>query len=225
MIKNLMKLIMIFLFSITLISCKSNISQNNENNTPNVDIENQNINEEENEEQNEQEDEVKPEEKFTEFEALGKIYTSSKDLSTISEGADICDDRASLPYTPSEYKELDFAKDVLYLYLNEDDSVYDYLVSYSSTNEQGYIPITEDDNNKLKKDFVSLRTQMELPSGNEMVVRLDKVTYEGIDTKTNSGAKFKIRVAISRVGATLVPWNYFTITVFEEGNKLKAYLF
>lgn len=221
MIKNLIKSIIILLFSITLISCKSNISQNIETTTPNVNIENEDVNDEEKEPAKKDE----PKEKITEFEALGKVYTSSKDLNSISKGTDIYDDRASLHYTKSEYKELDFANDILYLYLNEDDSVYDYLVSYSSENEQGYIPITEDDKNKLKKDLVSLRTQMELPSGNEMVVHLDKVTYEGVDPNTNSGAKFKIRVAISRVGATLVPWNYFTITVFEEGNKLKAYLF
>lgn len=221
MFKNLLKLTILFLFSITLISCKSNISQNNENNNSNINIEDQDIIETEN---NEEEKDTS-QEKITEFEALGKIYTSSKDLSSISKGTDIYDDRASLPYTPSEYKELDFAKDILYSYLNENDIVYDYLVSYSSTNEKGYIPITEDDKDKLKKDLVSLRTQMELPSGNEMVVRLDKVTYEGLDPNTNSGAKFKIRVAISRVGATLVPWNYFNITVFEDGNTLKAYLF
>ena len=221
MIRNLTKSIIIFLFSITLVSCKSNISQNIETNTPNVNIENESINAEE----KKSEEKDKPKEKITELEALGKVYTSSKDLNNISKGTDIYDDRASLHYTKSEYKELDFANDILYLYLNEDDSVYDYLVSYSSENEQGYIPITENDKDKLKKDLVSLRTQMELPSGNEMVVKLDKVTYEGIDPNTNSGAKFKIRVAISRVGATLVPWNYFTITVFEEGNKLKAYLF
>ena len=216
MFKNLIKLVVLFLFSITLISCKSNINQS-------INTENENISEVESE--NQEKEEVKQEEKITQFEALGKIYTSSKDLNSISKGTDIYDDRASLPYTKSEYKELDFASDVLYLYLNENDSVYDYLVSYSLESEKGYIPITEEDKNKLKKDLVSLRTQMELPSGNEMVVHLDKVTYEGVDPNTNSGAKFKIRVAISRVGATLVPWNYFTITVFEDGNKLKAYLF
>ena len=66
---------------------------------------------------------------------------------------------------------------------------------------------------------------MELPSGAEMIVRLDMVTYQGPSSNTNSGSSFKIRVAISRVGATVVPWNYFTITVFEEGNKLVAHLF
>ena len=66
---------------------------------------------------------------------------------------------------------------------------------------------------------------MELSTGEEMIVRLDRVTYEGVNSKVNSGLTFKIRVAISRVGATIVPWNYFTITVFEEGNKLLAHLF
>ena len=114
---------------------------------------------------------------------------------------------------------------MLYSYLNEDNSIYNYLISYSNTNEKGYEPISESDKEKLKKDLSSLRSQMDLANGEEMVVRLDRVTYEGLDPNTNSGHSFKIRVAISRVGATIVPWNYFTVTVFEDGNKLMAHLF
>ena len=60
---------------------------------------------------------------------------------------------------------------------------------------------------------------MELSPSEEMVVRLDRVTYEGINSKVNSGSTFKIRVAISRVGATIVPWNYFTVTVTDSSNS------
>ncbi|MEO2582987.1 hypothetical protein ABHA04_18315, partial [Clostridium tertium] len=161
----------------------------------------------------------------TSFEAFGKSYTSSKDINSIEKSTNVYDDQTSIYYTAGEYKEIDFINDLLYSYLNEDNSIYNYLISYSNTNEKGYEPISESDKEKLKKDLSSLRSQMDLANGEEMVVRLDRVTYEGLDPNTNSGHSFKIRVAISRVGATIVPWNYFTVTVFEDGNKLMAHLF
>lgn len=171
-------------------------------------------------------DTVKEEPKApTSFEAFGKSYTSTKDINAIEKSTNIYDDQTSIHYTSGEYKEIDFINDLLYSYLNEDTSIYNYLITYSNTSEKGYEPISEEDKEKLKKDLASLRSQMELSSGEEMVVRLDRVTYEGLDSNTNSGHSFKIRVAISRVGATVVPWNYFTVTVFEDGNKLVAHLF
>lgn len=163
--------------------------------------------------------------KITDFEALNKVYTSTKDISLINVGDDIYDDRQGISHVTGEYKEMDFVKDLLYLYLNEDQSVFDYLVSIDTNTEKGYTSITNEDKEKLIKDLNSLREQMELSPGEEMVVRLDKVTYEGPNSKTNTGSSFKIRAAVSRVGATVVPWNYFTVTVFEDGNKLYAHLF
>lgn len=163
--------------------------------------------------------------KTTNFEALNKTYSANGDISSIKVGTNIYDDQQGLNYTEGEYKELDFAKDLLYLYLNEDSSVYNYLVSIDSNTEKEYVSITNEDKEKLIKDLNSLRNQMELNPGEEMVVRLDRVTYEGPNSETNTGSSFKIRVAISRVGATVVPWNYFNVTVFEDGNKLYAHLF
>ncbi|MBE6053245.1 MAG: hypothetical protein E7212_04900 [Clostridium sartagoforme] len=208
-------IIILLLIPFPLISCSS------ENNTPAEDISNSDTSSFNEDIQEEEEEEEVP----ITFEALNKPYTSSKDLSLIEIGTNIYDDQQSLHYTEGEYKELDFIKDLLYLYLNEDSSIFNYLVSYDSSMEKGYTPITEKDKEKLIKDLNSLRSQMELSSGEEMVVRLDKVTYEGPSSKTNTGSTFKIRVAISRVGATVVPWNYFTITVFQDGNNLLAHLF
>jgi hypothetical protein len=216
--KNILLLLILALFTFSLISCSQYKSNTKENTSSIEEILPE-------EEIKDPEVETKEPEVPTIFEALGTTYSSSKDLSTIEIGTNIYDDQQSLHYTPGEYKELDFTNDLLYLYLNEDSSVYNYLVSYDNNNENGYIPITDEDREKLTKDLNSLREQMELASGEEMVVRLDKVTYEGPSPETNTGVTFKIRVAISRVGATVVPWNYFTVTVFEEGNKLFAHLF
>ena len=209
--KNNLLVIISLLLSITLISCSSSKTPN-KGDTNNTEI-------------SAPEEDIKEPDLPIFFEALGRTYTSSKDLSQIEIGSNVYDDQQSIHYTAGEYKELDFINDLLYLYLNEDSSVYDYLVSYNSNNDKGYIPITEEDKEKLIKDLNSLREQMELSNGEEMIVRLDKVTYEGPSPKTNTGSTFKIRVAISMVGATVVPWNYFTVTVFEEGNKLFAHLF
>lgn len=210
--KKVLLFFMFFLLSLTLASCTQSKSTTEDNSNNQV-------------ESTLPSEETQEPEVPTVFEALGKTYSSSKNLSEIEIGTNIYDDQQSLHYTPGEYKELDFTNDLLYLYLNEDLSVYNYLVSYDTTNENGYIPITTEYREKLIKDLNSLREQMELSSGEEMIVRLDKVTYEGPSSETNTGATFKIRVAISRVGATVVPWNYFTVTVFEEENRLFAYLF
>lgn len=220
-VKKLFSFLFLLLISINLISCKilnSNnaVGNNVEENLPedinsSLDIEDTY--------------EEKTPERPISFEAFGKMYISTKDLALIESGTNIYDDQQSIHYTAGEYKETDFINDLLYSYLNEDNSVYDYLISYDNASEKGYIPITEKDKEKLKKDLESLRSQMELSSGQEMVVRLDRVTYEGIDSKINSGNSFKIRVAISRVGATIVPWNFFTVNVLEDGNKLVAHLF
>ncbi|MCF0149235.1 MAG: hypothetical protein HUJ77_12665 [Clostridium sp.] len=208
--KNSLLFILLLILSLNLISCTNLKNSNNENmNTA----------------ETKPKEEIQEPEPIKEFKALGKNYTFSKDLSQIEIGTNIYDDQQSIHYTSGEYKEIDFINDLLYLYLNEDSLVYDYLISYNPSIDKGYTSITEADKSKLIKDLNSLRTQMELSEGEEMVVRLDRVTYEGKDSKTNSGETFKIRVAISRVGATVVPWNYFTITVFQDGNNLLAHLF
>ena len=206
---SLLFLILLFL-SITLISCSSSNTTEEK-----VSTDTENL----------QTEEITVPEPPTTFQALGKTYTSSKSLTEVKVGSNIYDDQQSIHYTAGEYKETDFINDLLYLYLNENSSIYDYLVSYDSNSAKGYTKITEEDKEKLIKDLNSLRNQMELSPEEEMVVRLDRVTYEGINSKTNSGSTFKIRVAISRVGATVVPWNYFTVTVFEEEDKLLAHLF
>ncbi|MDB1931825.1 hypothetical protein PMY12_00350 [Clostridium tertium] len=212
--KKIFLLLISLLITFNFTSCKNSNSKDNtaDNNSIEENVQSDNT--------------IKEEPKVpTSFEAFGKSYTSSKDINSIEKSTNVYDDQTSIYYTAGEYKEIDFINDLLYSYLNEDNSIYNYLISYSNTNEKGYEPISESDKEKLKKDLSSLRSQMDLANGEEMVVRLDRVTYEGLDPNTNSGHSFKIRVAISRVGATIVPWNYFTVTVFEDGNKLMANLF
>ena len=208
-ISSLFLLIALLIFNLT--SC-SNTNYNNQKNKNKINI---------SEEKNKIEEQKSP----IAFEAFGKTYTSSKDISLIDIGNDVYYNQKGIAYTYGEYKEIDFIYDILYSYLNEDSSVYDYLVSYDSHSSKGFIHITEKDKNNLIKDLNSLRSQMELIPGESMYVKLDKVTYEGPDKETNSGLTFKVRVAISKIGSTSVPWNYFTVTVFEDGNKLLAHLF
>lgn len=168
--------------------------------------------------------EIIEEPKTTIFKAFDTTYTSTKSVDDIKVNEDIYDDFYAKSYAYGEYKELDFAKDLLYAYVNQEDYVYDYLISHDSTTENGYIKITENDIAKLKKDLNSLRSQMNLSDGEAMTLKLDKVTYQG-KTQNGLGHSFNIRVAISRVGATLVPWNYFEVEVYENGENLLAYIF
>ncbi|NLL30075.1 MAG: hypothetical protein GX258_03345 [Clostridiales bacterium] len=161
----------------------------------------------------------------TTFYAFEKEYTSAKDINEIEINSDIYDDQKGISHVYGEYKEIDFIKDLLYKYVNEDESVYEYLLSYDKNSEDLITSINNTDMNKLKKDLSSLRNQMELAPGEEMYLKLDKVTYEGADSNTNLGHAFKVRVAISRIGATEVPWNYFYVSVYEKENKLFAHLF
>lgn len=212
--KNIIKsFILLSIVSCMLISCSTK-NINKENNTnPRLEENIDNTNEEIIEKPN-----------ITIFKAFDKTYTSSKNLEDIQVNQDIYDDFSANSYVYGEYKELDFANDLLYAYVNQEEYVYDYLISHDSNSENGYIKITEEDKEKLKKDLASLRSQMNLSDGETMTLKLDKVTYQG-KTKSGNGESFKIRVAIARVGATLVPWNYFEVEVYEDGENLLAYIF
>ncbi|WP_300384132.1 hypothetical protein [Clostridium sp.] len=208
--KKIMKsFILLFIVSYMLISCST--KENNFTQTYEENIESD-------------QEEIIEEPEITTFKAFDTTYSSSKNLEYIKVNEDIYDDFYGNSYLYGEYKELDFAKDVLYAYVNQEEYVYDYLISHDSTNQNGYIKITEKDKEKLKKDLASLRSQMELADGEVMTLKLDKVTYQG-KTKSGQGQYFKVRVAIARVGATLVPWNYFEVEVYEEGENLLAYIF
>lgn len=88
-------------------------------------------------------EETEPE--ITSYESFGKTYSSSKDLRQVEKSTDIYDDQISNSYVPGEYKELDLANDLLYAYVNQNQDVYNYLVSFDESSENGIIPITEED--------------------------------------------------------------------------------
>lgn len=162
---------------------------------------------------------------YTEFKALGNFYTSTDDINNLEPGDVICDDQVNNSYVKGQYKELDFSYDVLNYYLNENENFFENLVSFDTTSEDKFIPITEEDKNKLITNLNSLRSQMELTPSQEMIVKLDKVIYEGISYETESGVTLKIRVAISRSSDYLAAWNYFTLTVYEKDDILYCNLF
>ena len=58
----------------------------------------------------------------TTFYAFEKEYTS-KDINEIEINSDIYDDQKGISHVYGEYKEIDFIKDLLYKYVNEDESV------------------------------------------------------------------------------------------------------
>lgn len=205
--KKFILIISIFLVSFIFISCSNKndiLDNNNEELEENLD--------------NEKDLEEKV---YTEFKALGNVYTSTKNINDLEPGDVI----TSTDYIRGEYKEIDFAYDVLNYYLNENLQVFDSLVSFDTSSEDKFIPITEEDKNNLIADLNSLRSQMELSPSEEMIVKLDQVTYEGISYETESGVTLKFRAAISRSSDYLAAWNYFTLTIYEKEDVLYCNLF
>lgn len=162
---------------------------------------------------------------YTEFKALDKTYSSTKNISDLDYGTVIYDAQINNPYIPLEYKEVDFSYDLLKLYLNEDKSIFDNLVSFDVTSKDKITIITEEDKNDLLEDLQDLRSQMNLSSSEEMVVTLDKVIYEGVSDTTGTGIMLKIRVAISTPSDYSAAWNYFTLTIYEREDTLYCNLF
>jgi len=205
--KKFILIISIFLISFIFISCS---------NTNDI-LDNNNVVLEENLD-NEKDLEEKV---YTEFKALGNVYTSTRNINDLEPGDVI----TSADYIKGEYKEIDFAYDVLNYYLNENEKVFESLVSFDNNSEDKFIPITEEDKNKLITDLNSLRGQMKLSPSEEMLVKLDQVTYEGISYETESGVTLKFRAAISRSSDYLAAWNYFTLTIYEKEDVLYCNLF
>ena len=56
---------------------------------------------------------------YTVFNALGKSYESSKNIYELNEGDKIQDDMNGYPHVQGEYKEIDFAIDLLTEYLHK----------------------------------------------------------------------------------------------------------
>ena len=210
MLKRTLSITLSSLILLTFVSCSNNNNVNKEPSTNETPIE-----------------EKVPEETtpppVTSFDAFGKTYTSSKDITSFEKSTDIYNINA--PYVEGEYKEVDFAKDLLTSYVNQSDEVYNHLVSFDTNAKDGITPITEEDKNNLKSDLESLRSQMHMENGEPMVLSLDTVTFDGTNSKTNTGIVLKMRVAISKVGAYAVPFNSYTVTLFEQDGKLVAHLF
>lgn len=206
--KKIISLLLTSALLFTFVGCSN--SNNNEVNEPPI---------------QEEQPPVEEEPEITNFEALDKTYSSTKDIKSFQTSTEVYNDHTGNSHVFGEYKEVDFASDLLVGYVNGNEDVYNYLVSYDPSSEDGLSPITEDDKAKLKKDLASLREQMGLSESDEMILKVDMLTYEGASKETNTGVSLKIRVAVSAVGDSVVPWNYFNVTVFEQGNKLVAYLF
>jgi len=162
---------------------------------------------------------------YTTFKALDKTYSSTKNISDLDYGTIIYDSQINNPYIPLEYKEVDFSYDLLKLYLNEDKSIFNNLVSFDVTSKDKITIITEEDKNDLLENLQDLRNQMTLSSSEEMVVTLDKVIYEGVSDTTGTGIMLKIRVAISKPSDYSAAWNYFTLTIYEREDTLYCNLF
>lgn len=89
------------------------------------------------------------EETNTEFNALGNTYIGNKGYEGFNANDEIVN---SSNYVQNEYKEIDFAIDLVSQHLLGNAGVYDYLVS---SNEDGnVIPLTDNDRSTYRKGFI-----------------------------------------------------------------------
>lgn len=156
-------------------------------------------------ENNEQED--LPEN--TIFNGLGTTYSGSKKISDLEYKAEICNYNN---YVRGEYKEVDFAIDLIYKLLLGDKSVYNNIISLDEFGN--IIDLTDSDRNEIENNLRSLKVdQLGIDENSELYFNFVSAQYYG---ENGEGCKIYIR---GNIGAPLT--SYF-VTVYEKDNTLMA---
>lgn len=155
---------------------------------------------------------------ITSFQALGKTYNENKDISVFKDGDEIYN--ADVPYAVGEYKEVDFANDLITSYFSNDESIYNYLIS--ETNIQGgeLIFITEDEKNRLMDSLNSLKEQMSLVKEDVIYFKLSSVTCK--TSKEDNAITIEVKGHISPYDGYYASLMSFMVTVYQKDDKLYA---
>ena len=149
---------------------------------------------------------------YTVFNALGKSYESSKNIYELNEGDKIYDDMNGYPHVQGEYKEIDFAIDLVSQHLLGSEDVYDFLVSRNENGE--VIPLTDNDRAQIEKDLHSLKVdQYGVYEDTPLYFNFMYAQFLGFD---DDGVKLYIRGHISGFAVSYI------VTVYEQENNLVA---
>ena len=156
---------------------------------------------------------------YTVFNALGKSYESSKNIYELNEGDKIYDDMNGYPHVEGEYKEVDFAIDLLTEYLHKNSEAYNYIVSEWDSNSEEVILISGEEKEKVKENADFLGEQFGLSSEEPVYFKLDKVILQS-KNEDNSIVELELRGYLSATDGNYRPLGTFTVTVYTKDDKL-----
>ena len=149
------------------------------------------------------------EETNSEFNALGNTYIGNKSYEGFNTNDEIVN---SNNYVQNEYKEIDFAIDLVSQHLLGNAGVYDYLVS--SDENGNVIPLTDNDRAHIEKDLYSFKVeQYGVYEDTPLYFNFMYAQFLGYD---GDGVKLYIRGHISGLAVSYI------VTVYEQGNNLVA---
>ena len=149
------------------------------------------------------------EETNSEFNALGNTYIGNKGYEDFNANDEIVN---SSNYVQNEYKEIDFAIDLVSQHLLGNIGVYDYLVS--SDEDGNIIPLTDDDRSHIEKDLYSFKVeQYGVYEDTPLYFNFMYAQFLGYD---GEGVKLYIRGHVSGFAVSYI------VTVYEQGNNLLA---
>ena len=149
------------------------------------------------------------EETNTEFNALGNTYIGNKGYEGFNANDEIVN---SSNYVQNEYKEIDFAIDLVSQHLLGSEDVYDFLISSNEIGE--VIPLTDNDRAQIEKDLHSLKVdQYGVYEDTPLYFNFMYAQFLGFD---DDGVKLYIRGHISGFAVSYI------VTVYEQENNLVA---
>lgn len=154
---------------------------------------------------------------YTQFTALDKVYEENKNIMDLNEGDKIYDRMNDYPHVYGEYKEIDFASDLLTEYLHKNPKVYNYIVSEWNEDSDEVKLITGEDKERIEENVNFLGEQFGLSNEDPVYFQLDKVILQN---KNENIVELELRGYLSATDGNYRPLGTFTVIVYTKGDKL-----
>ena len=152
---------------------------------------------------------------YTQFTALDKVYEENKNIMDLNEG----DKMNDYPHVYGEYKEIDFASDLLTEYLHKNPKVYNYIVSEWNEDSDEVKLITGEDKERIEENVNFLGEQFGLSNEDPVYFQLDKVILQNKNENDNI-VELELRGYLSATDGNYRPLGTFTVIVYTKGDKL-----
>lgn len=156
---------------------------------------------------------------YTVFNALGKNYESSKNIYELNEGDKIYDQMNEYPHVYGEYKEIDFASDLLTEYLHKNPDAYNYIVSNWDSSSEEVELIDDEEKERVMENANFLGEQFGLSNEDPVYFKLDKVILQSKNEEEGI-VELELRGYLSATDGNYRPLGTFTITVYTKDDKL-----